>query len=382
MQCTKRIWFIVGMVLSGMYPGAAQSIIDSIGEQKSHISTEMQTVLRNELRQWYPCCIDSQYGGYFSDLDYAWKLFGPQDKMIVTQARHIWTTSNAAMFYQKDTVLRNIASHGILYLKNTMWDKEYGGFYDLVSRAGEPKKEQGQIIKRAYGQSFAIYSLATYFNASHDTIALRLAQDAFRWMEKYSYDPVYGGYFQFMMRDGTPFPDGMKVFPPQEDIHVHDGYSTLPPKDQNSSIHILECFTELYKIWPDSTLKERLSSMLHLVRDKITTDKGYLTLFSRRDWTPISYKDSSDAVRKMNFEFDHISFGHDVETAYLMLEASDALEIKNDTTTLMIAKKMVDHALRCGWDKERGGLFDGGYYFSRREKCSNCAKHERMVGSR
>ena len=68
-------------------------------------------------------------------------------------------------------------------------------------------------------------------------------------------------------------------------------------------------------------------------------------------------------VRSMNFEFDHVSFGHDVETAYLMLEASEALGIKNDSTTLRIAKKMVDHALRFGWDKERGGLFDGGYYY-------------------
>ena len=136
----------------------------------------------------------------------------------------------------------DIAKNGALFLKNTMWDKENGGFYDLVSRDGKPIKEQGQIIKRAYGQSFAIYGLAAYFNASHDTVALRLAQDAFWWLEKHSYDPKFGGYFQFMSRDGTPFPDGLGI---------------SPPKDQNSSIHILECFTELYKVWPDSTLKER-----------------------------------------------------------------------------------------------------------------------------
>jgi mannobiose 2-epimerase len=348
MQFIKRSWIIAVLILSGVYSGCAQNVMTPIVEEKSNISAEMQTVLRDELKQFYPSCIDTQYGGYFSDLDYEWKLSGPQDKMIVTQARHIWSTSNAAMFYQKDNVLRNIAKQGVLFLQNIMWDKEYGGFYDLVSREGEPRKEQGQIIKRAYGQSFAIYGLAAYFNASHDTVALRLAQDAFWWLEKHSYDPKFGGYFQFMLRDGTPFPDGLGI---------------SPPKDQNSSIHILECFTELYKVWPDSTLKERLSSMLRLIRDIITTEKGYLTLFSQRDWTPVSFKDASDAERKKNFEFDHVSFGHDVETAYLMLEASEALGIKNDTTTLRIAKKMVDHALRFGWDKERGGLFDGGYYF-------------------
>jgi mannobiose 2-epimerase len=64
---------------------------------------------------------------------------------------------------------------------------------------------------------------------------------------------------------------------------------------------------------------------------------------------------------------DHVSFGHDVETAYLMLEASHALGIKNDTTTLFAGKKMLDHALRNGWDKSIGGFYDEGYYFKNRD---------------
>ncbi len=268
--------------------------------------------------------------------------------MIVTQSRHIWSTANACMFYQKDNALRKVAGYGVQFLKHKIWDKEFGGFFNLVSREGEPLKEFGEIIKTAYGNAFAIYGLAAYYRASGDTAALKLAQETFWWLEKHSYDPHHGGYYQFMSQDGIPF---------------REGYKASPPKDQNSSIHILECFTELYEVWPDSTLKERLSSMLRLVRDIITTDRGYLTLFLKRDLTPVSYMDSTAAVRMKNYEFDHVSFGHDVETAYLMLEASEALGMKNDTTTLRVAKKMVDHALRNGWDKERGGLFDGGYYF-------------------
>ncbi|MGE5812557.1 MAG: AGE family epimerase/isomerase, partial [Ignavibacteria bacterium] len=71
---------------------------------------------------------------------------------------------------------------------------------------------------------------------------------------------------------------------------------------------------------------------------------------------------------KGEYEFDHVSFGHDVETAYLMLEASEALGIKNDSATLRIAKTMVDHALNNGWDSENGGLFDGGYYYENKNK--------------
>jgi mannobiose 2-epimerase len=225
-----------------------------------------------------------------------------------------------------------------------MWDKEYGGFYDLVSRAGEPFVEGGEIIKRAYGNAFAIYGLAAFYKASGNNEALKLAQETFMWMEKNSYDPEYAGYFQFIKREGKPF---------------REGYKGTPPKDHNSSIHILEAFTELYSVWPDSLLKERLASILQIIRDTITTEKGYMELFFSRDWTQAG---------KGEYEYDHISYGHDVETAYLMLEASEILGLKNDSVTLKTAKKMVDHALNNGWDEMRGGLFDGGYYYEDKKK--------------
>jgi mannobiose 2-epimerase len=329
------------------------------------IAAEMRQVLDDEFKEWYPLSIDTLDGGFLTDFDYSWKLDGRQDKFIVTQARHVWSTANAGMFYQKDNVLRKVSAHGVQFLKDKMWDKEYGGFYDLVTRQGEPIKEDGVILKRAYGNAFAIYGLAVYYRASGDTAALKLAQETFWWLEKHSYDPHYGGYFQTMARDGVPFQEG--YFPPKSENRFQNRNRFVPPKDQNSSIHLLECFTELYKVWPDSILKERLSSQLRLIRDVITTEKGYLTLFSRRDWTPISYRDSAVDVRERNYGSDHVSFGHDVETAYLMLEASEALGIKNDTTTLRIGKKMVDHALRNGWDNEHGGLYDGGYYIPGKE---------------
>ena len=102
--------------------------------------------------------------------------------------------------------------------------------------------------------------------------------------------------------------------------------------------------------------------MLHLVRDVITTEQGYLTLFLERDWTPVSFRDSSEAVREANHSLDHVSYGHDVETAFLMIEASHVLGLEHDTLTHCIAKHMVDHALRYGWEEGVGGFYDGGYY--------------------
>jgi mannobiose 2-epimerase len=139
--------------------------------------------------------------------------------------------------------------------------------------------------------------------------------------------------------------------------------SDLGYKDYNSSIHLLECFTELYNVWPDELLRVRLQEMFYLVRDKISAPKAYLVLFFNADWTPVSNRDSSESFIIKNSNIDHISFGHDVETAYLLLEASHILGLRNDTVTLIKAKRMLDHALDNGWDNTVGGFYDEGYYF-------------------
>jgi cellobiose epimerase len=316
--------------------GRVSSVLQT---NRDSIAAEMQHTLDEEFARWYPASIDTVYGGYLSDFNYAWEPDGKQNKMIVTQARHIWSTSNAALFYEKNAQFREIAAHGVGFLKDNMWDAVYGGYYELVDRRGVPIEGDGPLVKTAYGNAFAIYGLAAYYGTTGDTAVLHMAQHAFRWFEQHSYDSRFGGYFQFLSRDGTPFTEG---------------YQGTPPKDYNSLIHILECYTELYRVWKDPLLHDRLFSLFHLIRDTVTTEKGYLKLYFNRDWT--------QAATGTSFEFDHVSFGHDVETAYLMREASEALGIRNDTTTLRIAKKMVDHALENGWDAVHGGLYDGGSY--------------------
>jgi mannobiose 2-epimerase len=226
-----------------------------------------------------------------------------------------------------------------------MWDSAYGGFYNLVTRDGANKSDP-QAPKDAYGNAFAIYALAAYYKAFGDTAGLNLAKKAFAWLEANSHDPVHKGYYQNLQRNGE-----------------HASGPGLGYKDQNSSIHLLEAFTELYEVWKDPLVKERLTEMLLLIRDTITTPKGYLQLFFQPNWAPVSFRDSSEAIIKTQKYLDHVSFGHDVETAYLMLEASHALGLKNDTKTHAVAKRMVDHALQNGWDNTLGGFYDEGYYF-------------------
>jgi len=328
--------------------------------ERSQLADEIERSIQTELlNKWYPQCVDSLYGGFITTYTFDFKPTGAQDKFIVTQARHTWTTAKASELYPNIPYYIKCSENGFYFLRDVMWDKTYGGFYNLATRDGKDKSN-AQSPKEAYGNAFAIYALAAYYEASHDTASLNLAKKAFAWLEKHSHDPKYKGYYQHLKRDGTPVVRNASI-PSTSDV----GY-----KDQNSSIHLLEAFTELYGVWKDKLLRERLQEMLFLIRDKIVTPKGYMVLFFKPDWTPISFRDSSKEVILQHRYLNHVSFGHDVEIAYLMLEASHALGLKNDQRTLAVAKKLVDHSLQNGWDNTIGGFYDEGYYFKGNSKIS------------
>lgn len=319
----------------------------------------MEASLQNEILDvWYPTAIDSAYSGFLSSLRYDWSVdpAAPQNKMLVTQTRHVWTTSEAAMFFEEDRY-RDIAKHGVRFLKDKMWDQTHGGFFMFCNRRGGRIHGDFTDGKTAYGNAFAIYALTSYYELTGDTEALDLAKETFHWLERYSYDPEFGGYFDNLLRDGLL---AYKSWSPEQLRETR--YAATGWKDQNSSIHLLEAFTRLYQVWPDTLLQQRTLELLTLIRDTITTEKGYLTLFLQPDWTPVSFRDSSATLREANYYYDHVSFGHDVETAYLMLEAAHVLEQQRDKT-LTVAKKMVDHALANGWDDSNGGFYYQGYYF-------------------
>lgn len=320
-------------------------------KERRQIADEIERSIKTELlNKWYPHSVDSLNGGFLTTFTFDFKPTGPQEKMIVTQARHVWSNSRAAELYPAVKYYKQSAAQGFAFLKNKMWDNVNGGFFTLVERDGKVKNDSNKI---AYGNAFGIYACAAYYRASKNPEALQLAKEAFLWLEKHSHDPVKKGYFQHLQKDGTPI---------QRDAAT-PSTSDLGYKDQNSSIHLLEAFTELYAVWRDPLLRERLQEMLVLIRDVITNEKGNLVLFFQPDWTPVSFKDSSEAVILKHRTLDHVSFGHDVETAYLLLEASHALELKNDITTIQAAKRMVDQAIRNGWDNKNAGFFDEGYYF-------------------
>ena len=311
---------------------------------------QMKDSLRhNLLDSWYPRSIDSENGGFHTVFDYKWDLISSFPKGLVTQTRGVWASSKAAMRYPDQPQFSTAAEHGYRFLRDKAWDTEYGGFYEIIPIKNAPSAKNG---KTAYGNAFAIYALSAYYEYSRSAEALELAKTAFEWLDDHFHDPLHGGYFNHADRQGMTVRHAKK-----EELRPDAAF-----KDYNSSIHIMEAFTALYELWPDAVLHDRLLEIFTIVRDTMTTSDGYLHMFFTDDWQHLSFSDSSRSYLKKNSYLDHVSFGHDVETAFLLLETESVLGHPDRERTLEIARNMVNHAIRYGF-ADNDGIYYEGYYF-------------------
>ena len=113
----------------------------------------------------------------------------------------------------------------------------------------------------------------------------------------------------------------------------------------NAHIHVLEALTALRQVWQDPLLKKRHQEVFLLVRDRIVRPAGHLAMFCTRDFRPLD---------------ERSSFGHELEIAYLLAEATRLLNRDDDDQTRRVASQLVDHSLRWGWDENGGGFYDEG----------------------
>ncbi len=316
-----------------------------VGNQAAYLkfAEETEAMLRRDvLGVWFPRTVDKRNGGFRSNFNREWKPYGKESKFSVFQGRMTWISGQIAT---RRPDLRAeylpIAQLGADYLTSVLWDKEKGGFYWGL-------EEDGQISsyytdgKHLYGMSFAIYGLASAYQATHDPKSLEYAQRGFHWIEEHAHDAKNGGYHEWLTREGMPV-----LAHPETGIVEALPVAQFPAgyKSMNTHIHLLEAFSQLYEVWKDDVLRQRIEELLTIVRDKICVDPGVMNLYFTNAWQAFP---------------DHDSYGHDVETAYLMLEAEDVLGKGHDPRTERMAKMLVDHALHYGWDQTLGGFYGEG----------------------
>lgn len=306
------------MALTGE-TGRAEALIDDV----------RTSLWRDVLDHWFPACL-SAAGGFHQHFGRDWSREGGDDRFLVFQARMTWTCASIAAA-NGGGPFADHAQRGLAML-DRMMHRPTGAYHWETDAVGRPG---GICAKgaRLYGQAFAIYGLAAAARALGSEEALAAARRLFAWLERAHHDRRHGGYFEYVRFSGRPFFRSRTLR-----RHVIGGY-----KSANSHIHLLEAFIDLYRLWPDPTLRLRLEELIVLLTQRWWLEPGRINGVAALDCAPILGK---------------YSYGHDLEVAHLLLDAADALGRPGDAGLLAKAQALLETSLAESWDEEHGGFFD------------------------
>ena len=287
---------------------------------------DLENELHNILNFWQKRTIDEAHGGFFGKLDNDNKVFKEAPKGSVLNSRILWTFSAAYNLTQNENYLA-AAERAFEYLRDHFIDKEFGGVYWTVDYRGNPLDTKKQI----YALAFAIYGLSEFYISSKNEEANNLAIDLYNTIIKHSYDHENGGYIEALTRDWKEI----------EDLRLSDKDAN-EKKSMNTHLHLLEAFANLYRVWTNEKLEEIITELVFIFLNRITDpETHHLILFFDEKW---------------NKKSQIVSYGHDIEAAWLIEEA--ALIINNSSIIEQVKSQsvLIANAASDGLDKD-GGLW-------------------------
>lgn len=314
------------------------------------LKNEMLSELHSILHYWIDYTLDLKHGGYIGARDHNNKVIPGSEKGAVLNTRILWTFS-AAHNFTSETKYMKMADRSFDYLINHFIDPVHGGIFWALDENGGVTNSRKQI----YAQGFGIYGFSEYYKTSKDEEALQQAIRLFELIEEHSYDQVHGGYVEALSEDWSPLED-MRLSPKDAN----------EPKSMNTHLHILEPYTNLYRVWKDERLAKKIRELIRIFLDHIINQEtGHFHLFFGNDWEVHS---------------NITSFGHDIEGAWLLLEAAMELgdqELIKEVETISL--RMVDAVLA------EGMAADGSIYYELEDGHLDTDKHwwgqaEALVG--
>lgn len=292
-------------------------------------AAEAEHELRGDILPfWLRHAPDRRHGGFVGRIGQDMTVDPDAPRGVLLTSRILWTFSAAYRRFHDPAYLA-MAERAYAELTAHGFDPKEGGLYWTVGPDGRPV-DAGKLL---YGQAFGIYGLAEYYRATGDPRALHRAIELYRLVEAKAHDRVHGGYFEAFDRDWRRDP-----------VRQRRIMGAPAPKSQNAHIHLLEAYTNLLRVWPDAGLRANQRALFELMVTRILNPQTHhLTLFFRDDWTPVS---------------DVVSYGHDIELSWLLVEAADvlgdpALERQARTEAVAIARGTAAQ----GVDRD-GGVFN------------------------
>jgi mannobiose 2-epimerase len=296
-------------------------------EQLYTYRKELDSELKEILEFWARLAPDKEHGGFYGKIDNDNQIIHGAPKGAVLNARILWTFS-AAFNQNPDPVYLEMAQRAYQYIVDHVIDNQFGGVYWLVDYIGEPIDTKKQV----YANAFAIYGLSEFYLASGVEEAKQKAIDLFYHLVENAYDAVYTGYYEAFTRGWKPI----------EDLRL-SAKDANEKKTMNTHLHVLEAYTNLYRIWPDKALREHIVTLINNFFDHfINHETNHLVLFFDEDW---------------NRKSDLVSYGHDIEATWLLQEAAEAIDDK------LMMEKMKKLGIKIAEATIPGLDTDGGLWY-------------------
>jgi len=310
---------------------------------------ELSDHLTNELIPfWAGKAVDKKYGGYFTCFDKDGQLIAPDSsKYLNTQARLIWSFSIFYKLFPDNKSYLQAAKQGVNFFIDHFWDKKNAGWYWKVARNGDCV-DNGKVV---YGQCFAIYALTEYYMATGDQRGLEYAEKTFETLQKYAADVARGGYYENLENDWSL---------------SKPGFCAGDRKSLDIHMHMMECFTNLYKATKSDVHKRRLEEVILVLKNHMinkVTGCGMNQFDLNFNPIPaIAIRRTYNAEREgklVETPTNTTSYGHNLELLWLMSWANQTMQ-NPDTTDVVIYKRLADHSLKYGLDYEFGGVYRDG----------------------